>query len=463
MTSKIVVNNIESDSGISSVTFTSDIELGTKNLKGHNLESTGIVTATSFSGSGASLTSLPAGNLTGTLPAIDGSNLTGVGASFGNSSVNTSGIITATAFVSSQGQLSHRNIIINGAMTLAQRGSSSTSDGIHTVDRFEKDESGTDESLTQEQVDVASGTTPYTLGFRKAFKLTNGNQTSGAGSADRATAGYKIEAQDLATSGWNYLSSTSYITFSYWVKSSVAQNFYNTFGTDDGTKQRYTTETGSLSADTWTKITKTIPGNSNLTFNNDNGEGLEITWECFRGTSQTGTRPLNAWAAADNNTRTPDQTSTWWTTNDATFEITGVQLEVGSQVTPFEHRSFNEELLLCKRYFNMIGDGALGAGTAMSDGFIWNNSGTELDFMYTFPVQMRTTPSIYQVTGGNYFKILGGGLSNTTYVDGNFNIQYASKIATSQYATMDTAGTIGRSCHITINNTLTKYGYQAEL
>ena len=70
MTSKIVVNNIESDSGISSVTFTSDIELGTKNLKGHNLESTGIITATTFSGSGA--------NLTGTLPAISGANLTGI-------------------------------------------------------------------------------------------------------------------------------------------------------------------------------------------------------------------------------------------------------------------------------------------------------------------------------------------------------------------------------------------------
>ena len=111
----------------------------------------------------------------------------------------------------------------------------------------------------------------------------------------------------------------------------------------------------------------------------------------------------------------------------------------------------------------MIGDGALGAGTAMSDGFIWNNSGTELDFMYTFPVQMRATPSIYQVTGGNYFKILGGGLSNTTYVDGNFSIQYASRIATSHYATMDSSGTTGRSCHITINNTLTRFGYQAEL
>ena len=67
MTSKIVVNNIESDAGISSVTFTSDIELGTKNLKGHNLESTGIITATTFSGSGANLTSLPAAQLTGTV------------------------------------------------------------------------------------------------------------------------------------------------------------------------------------------------------------------------------------------------------------------------------------------------------------------------------------------------------------------------------------------------------------
>ena len=105
MTSKIVVNSIESDSGISSVTFNSDIELGTKNLKGHNLESTGIVTAVSFTGSGANLTNLPAGNLSGTLPALDGSNLTGVGASFGNSSVNTSGIITATAFVPTAGRL----------------------------------------------------------------------------------------------------------------------------------------------------------------------------------------------------------------------------------------------------------------------------------------------------------------------------------------------------------------------
>ena len=293
------------------------------------------------------------------------------------------------------GGLSHRNIIVNGAMNVAQRGTSSTSDGIHTVDRFEKDENGTDESLTQAQVDVASGTTPYTLGFRKAFKLTNGDQTSGVGSADRATAGYKIEAQDIANCGWNYLSTSSYITISYWVKSSVAQNFYNTFGTDDGTKQRYTTETGSLTADTWTKITKTIPGNSNLTFNNDNGEGLEITWEIFRGTDQTGSMSLNAWAASNNNLRTPDQTSTWWTTNNATFEITGIQLEVGDTATSFEHRSYSEELARCQRYYYRISADSAGQGFGMG----YQMTGSAAKILINLPVTMREKATAVETSG----------------------------------------------------------------
>ena len=288
-----------------------------------------------------------------------------------------------------------RNLIINGAVIVAQKSASSTTNnGYETVDRFSKYTSSTDETPSQEQVDVASGTTPYTLGFRKAYKITNGNQTSGGSTTTRVGIEYKIEAQDLATSGWNYLSSTSYITFSYWVKSSVAQNFYNTFGTDDGTSQRYVTETGSLSADTWTKITKTIPGNSNLTFNNDNGEGLEITWECFRGTSQTGTRPLNAWAAADNNTRTPDQTSTWYTTNDATFEITGVQLEVGDEATDFAHESFDETLSKCQRYLFIYG-------------FSEHNSSGDIEINF-IPADMRALPTVTRL--GN---VMFGGESST--------------------------------------------------
>ena len=245
----------------------------------------------------------------------------------------------------------NKNIIINGSMQVAQRGTSSTSTGFGSVDRFQISYSGTDEAPTQAQASVASGTTPFETGLSKSFKITNGDQSGGAGASDHIHISYSIEDQDLATSGWNYTSSSSYVTLSFYVKSSIAQNFYFYLQSDNGSQFRYVMETGSLSADTWTKITKTIPGNSNIVLNSDNGIGMYIVYSLFDGTDRTGTRPLNAWAALDNTSRTPDQTATWYTTNNSTWEITGVQLEVGSVATDFEHRSFTEELQLCKRYF----------------------------------------------------------------------------------------------------------------
>jgi len=259
---------------------------------------------------------------------------------------------TCTAKLTSVGggQLSHRNIIINGSMNISQRGTSGNS-GDYLLDRFGVYHSGTDETPTQAQVDVASGTTPYSLGFRKALKITNGNQTSGAGAADRIFSQYKVEAQDMASSGWNYTSSTSFITLSFWVKSSVAQNFYGYMQTHDGTSQTYSFETGSLTADTWTKVTKKIPGNSNLQFNNDNDKGLTIVFGVYWGTDYTESgKTMNQWAAYSGSSRMPDNTTTWYTTNDATFEYTGVQLEVGDIATSFEHISIAEELRRCSRY-----------------------------------------------------------------------------------------------------------------
>ena len=272
-----------------------------------------------------------------------------------------------------------KNLVINGAMQVAQRGTSSTTSGYGSVDRFQVNYSGTDEAPTQAQVDVASGTSPYTSGFRKALKITNGNQTSGAGADDYIRIIHFLEAQNVAQSGWNYVSSSSNITLSFWVKSSVAQNFDGFLLTNDGTAYSYPFETGSLTADTWTKITKTIPGNSNLTVNNDNGTGLEFQITPFYGTNKTGSVSLNAWGAFSSSARTPDYTSTWYTTNDATFEITGVQLEVGSVATDFEHRSFAQELALCQRYYEMIGF----------------STGTSVQATVSFGMQYTTNGSFY--------------------------------------------------------------------
>jgi len=402
MTSKIVVNNIESDSGISSVTFTSDIELGTKNLKGHNLESTGIVTAVSFTGSGANLTNLPAGNLSGTLPALDGSALTGVGVGT-DGSVNTSGIITATAFAPTTQQLSHRNIIINGAMKVAQRAyansGQSTTAGFQTVDRFAVYYTGTDESPTQAIFNVdppgayhlpTTGPHPRKEGFRKAYGITNGNQTSGAGAGDYIYISHKIEAQDMAHCGWNYTDANSFITLSFWVKSSAAQNFYGYLkAPDSSTAQHYAFETGALTAFTWKKVVVKIPGNSNLQFDLNTSMGLEIVWSPFFGTDYTSSgASLNTWGNLDNTARMPDYATGWYTTNDASFQITGVQLEVGPVATPFEHCSYAEEFRRCARYcYQWIDDQMLGFGQVYSgNGYV--------KIFPPVPVNMRAKPSV---------------------------------------------------------------------
>ena len=223
--------------------------------------------------------------------------------------------------------------------------------------------------------------------------------------------GYKLEAQDVANSGWDYSSASSKLALSFWVKSSVAQNFNIYIKTEDGTSQNYVIETGSLSANTWTKITKIIPGGEpNLQFDNNNNSGLELWFGLFYGTDRSGTRPLNAWAAYDSATRVPDMTSTWWTTNDATFAITGVQLEVGDTATEFEHRSYGEELARCQRYYH-----EMCRGVSNTVGMAQYYSDTKWRVPVTFPVTMRHDVTLSISNGTNHF--LGHTTAGSVYVD----------------------------------------------
>ena len=378
-----------------------------------------------------------------------------------NTGAVVTGICTATSFSGSgenltrTTQLSHRNIVINGAMLVAQRGTSSTTSGYGSVDRFSVIFTGVDEAPTQAQVDVASGTTPFTLGFRKALKVTNGNQTGGTGTLDYITMRTRIEAQDMANSGWNYTSSSSFITLSFWVKSSVAQNFYGYLYSHDGSAQSYAFETGSLTANQWTKVTKTIPGNSNLTFDNNNDSGLDIYISQFWGTDRTdGGKNLNSWAQYNGAARTRDFTSTWYTTNDATFELTGVQLEVGEQATPFEHRSFANELRRCYRYFQRRTDGSNYQWVSLVSFY----ANSEIHGFFDHYETMRASPTLSSDTGANTLAVqrAGGYAVFTTGLvknGGNNNVTYFYRDG----VTLGTSGQAGRcltwtsGCNITLD------------
>ena len=308
---------------------------------------------------------------------------------------------TCTAKVTSVGggQLSHRNIVVNGAMIISQRGTSSTTSGYGSVDRFETSYSGTDEAPTQSQHTLSSSDNPYAEGFRYSFHVTNGNQTSGAGANDWIRLRYRVEAQDMALCGWNYTSASSFITLSFWVKASVTQTYYVQMRTFDGTNKNYYFPM-NLSANTWTKVTHSIPGHADISFNNDVDEGIYIAWYPFRGTNNTGPgQDANQWNNYSSSTLTPDQTTTWYTTNDATFEITGVQLEVGDTATSFEHISYGEELRRCQRYFYVHTDGL---NQAIGNGTYWTSSSVFCPVF--FPVEMRAAPSMtVNNDGTNYW------------------------------------------------------------
>ena len=338
------------------------------------------------------------------------------------------------------GSIGTNNLVINGACLVSQRGQSSTDNGYGSVDRFKMALSNVDENPTQAQADVASGTTPYSLGFRKAFKVTNGNQTSGAQATDVLIFTYNFEAQDIANSGWNYTSSSSDISLSFWVKSSVAQNFFIRLVAFDGTPQAYSMETGSLSANTWTKVTKTIPGNSNLTFDNDVDTGLRIEFIIYRGTNFTGSVTLNQWAANDDNNRNPDCTSTWYTTNDATFEITGVQVEVGSTASAFAHESYADTFLKCQRYYHVIFDGSIHQYTYWQMAYYYNS--TTAQFILRMNPEMRATPSLECTSTSGVYRLYRNGSYNSL---NDFSLSHSSKNSCRIYnsSASGTAGQIG--------------------
>ncbi len=393
--------------------------------------------------------------------------IVGSGVTISESGIEASGIGITCANINGGAIGGRRNLVINGDMRIAQRattnntaGSSST---YKTLDRYMVQiQSGT---LTESQQDLSSSDTPYTFGFRKFMRILN-QSGIGAGAAQYAEIDQRIEAQNIAQSGWNYTSSSSYITLSFWVRASVAQAYVAVVYTNDGTQRHYPFEIkdsggSTLSADTWTKITKTIPGDSGITVSNDSGNGLTLSFIAAYGTNYTSdSGNFDAWNTTGGGTnRWPDMTTTWATTTNATFDITGVQLEVGTEATAFEHRSYGEELSLCQRYYQRYRE-----GNNISLGLGFGYASSELDIPISFIVPMRTGPSLDQsVSTSGYVAIEGSGIGGSQYVNANFTLQFGSTHGCNLYVDPDPSLTSGSPYHLILRNASAYLAFNAEL
>jgi hypothetical protein len=301
----------------------------------------------------------------------------------------------------------NRNRVINGSMQIAQRnGTSATAitatQGImnyHDVDRFA---TGAQQATitTEQSTDVPSG-----QGFRFSKKITCTSPSSNT-THRYVEASYHMEGYDANSIGWDYTNPNSYVTCSFWAKSSVAGTYvFQMRNPGEKVISHYYT----LAANTWTKVVASFPGDSSAVILNNNLAELTFWFNIDTGTSYTdNSSPANTWFTVTSESNFyKDYSQSWLTNTGATFNITGFQVEAGRVATPFEFRSFAEDLRMCMRYYQKSRPYPTGERASYGNGYPWDSQGElftsiasddgAAGFSVEFPVEMRASPTVYTV------------------------------------------------------------------
>jgi hypothetical protein len=319
------------------------------------------------------------------------------------------------ALIGSQTALSNRNLVINGAMQVAQRGTSTSS--ITTgftfpcVDRigFNVNNAGT--WTVSQSTDVPSG-----QGFASSLKLQCTTADASLAAADYIQCKTRIEANTLQGLAYGTSSAKS-TTLSFWVKSAKTGTYIMEWLNQDAGNKHIQKAFTVDSANTWEKKELTIPGDTAGSIDNNNEKGIELSWWLGAGSNFTSNTLQTSWGALAQTARAAgvvnlaDSTSNDW-------YITGIQWEVGEQATPFEHRSYADELVRCQRYY-MGYEGSSGNSGIFS--VMHQTDGDDADFAAFLPTLLRTKPSI--TFDGEVIFHSGGSETNCTmnniYMNGN--------------------------------------------
>ena len=345
------------------------------------------------------------------------------------------------------GGLTGRNLVINGGMKISQRGTSFTGFGAavnYGIDRFANFHSS-DGAFT-----ISQETSVVPDDFTHALKIQTTTADSSIAAGQRLIVFTRCEGNTVSHLNWG-TSAAKTVTLSFYVRSSITGTHGGAIG--NGSDNRNYPFTYTIdSADTWERKTITVAGDTTGTWATDTGRSLQIVWGLGVGSTYSGT--AGAWAAGDKNSATGATTDVLGTLN-ATWYLTGVQLEVGEKATAFEHEDAETTLSKCQRYyFKFLEGGTKEIGVA------WYYTASHASFMLRYPTTMRATPTGIDTTGTNFYGIYRAGaldsIDSITFENGSTE-QYSA------YNASEVSGTAGQAGLIRSTNASAKVEFDAEL
>ena len=355
------------------------------------------------------------------------------------------------ANVNKGSSLAAKNFIINGAMNVAQRGTSATgktSTGYYACDRWKLDISSAGTWTQIQSTDVPTG-----QGFSNSTKLDCTTADGSLGASDRVFITQRIEDQNCVSSAKGTSDAKS-LTASFWVKSNKTGTYI--LELYDSHNSRHISKSYTISSsNTWEYKTITFEGDTTGAFANDNGVGFMLQFWLAAGSDFTSGTLATSWQANDSTDRAVGQLNLADST-DNEWLYTGVQLEIGEKATEFEHEPFETTLAKCQRYHYNLTHSATDVpiGTA-----IYYNS-SQVNVIVPFPVSMRAVPTLNVTSATSYYNIYR---NNATDSCNDFELDKATVNMADIKNSDDISGTAGHAAFARFNNAGAEISFSAEL
>jgi len=330
----------------------------------------------------------------------------------------------------------NRNVIINGAMNVAQRGTSSTglgaSSGYFVCDRWRFSKGG----------DASAGRFTMTQdssapeGFANSMKLACTTTDTSIAADEFLFIGQRIEGQNMQTFAKG-TSSAKPFAVSFYVKGNASATYVCELADQDNGRQ--ISKTFNVTTD-WTRVELNFPADTTGALDDDNAKSFELFFILHSGSNYTsGTINSSSWASSTDANRVGSGTTSFFDSTDRTFFLTGVQLEVGQNPTEFEHEPFDTTLQKCQRYYYSLPDTPTSSfricHLAHVQTATFGNSG------FNHPTPMRAQPDI---TEKGTLVMHDGGSTRDYGIGANYSTTttVATNITTSSFANVPQSGTV---------------------